>query len=103
MLNKYVICMANATGKTEYWNGSSSINNAWSPSPTGGKCFDSELSAMTAFCGNAKFSGKVTKAFADACATACRLQGAIEVSILKIVSERVKKFTISAAHNFPFT
>lgn len=102
MLNKYVICKANSVGKTEYWNGSSSTNNAWGSMIVGAKLFDSETAAMAAFCGMQKFTGKTTKAFADAVAAACRLQGVIEVTIMRIVTEQVKKFTVSS-RNFPLT
>jgi|ERR1035437_306237 hypothetical protein len=101
MIGKFVVCKANSVGKTEYWNGTSSGANAWSTNPNGAKPFDTEDSAMVAFCDNKKFNGKVSKIFADASAPACRLQGSIEVSIQQITVNTTKKFTISPGRNFP--
>ena len=95
MINKYVVAKSGGTGKSEYWNGSSSANNAWG-SINSAKLYDSEDSAMTAFCGGVKFAGKVSKTFMESVSQACRLLGTVEVSIIKIIPDSVKRFSISS-------
>lgn len=101
MINKYVIARSGGTGKAEYWNGSSSVNNAWG-TINSAKLYDTEDSAMTALCGGTKFTGKVTKAFTDSVSTHCRLYGTAEISIFVITAVPVKKFSISD-RNFSIT
>ena len=101
MIGKFVVCKSGKTGKPDYWNGTAAGVTAWSSSPMGAKLFDSEESAMKAFCGDKRFTGKVTRSFADASAPACREQATIEVVIIQILPQTTKRFTISAGKNFP--
>jgi hypothetical protein len=98
MLNKFVIAKPSSDGTTEYWSGTSSVAS-WG-SLNGAKQFNSEISAMKAFCDSPKFTGKVSKEFSAAVTPACRRQGVIEVLVLKIEVTPVKKFVISE-RNFP--